>query len=168
MQPMWLCILKGRPFEETHKNTHWRKVEQMQLMWLCFISGKQFEDTHENSQWIKVKQMQPMWYFIFKNPVIGIWVQSGYTSIFRYTAGACQSDRWRSKLDRTLQIVIPNNFGQDQKGPTKWTREPRQCQGGHWQGGRQLLHTRQMPPEISKLLRSCSGPCTEFNVFIFG
>ena len=114
-----------------------------------------------------VKQMQPMWYFIFKNPVIGIWVQSRYTSIFRYTAGACQSDRWGSKLDRTLQIVIPNNFGQDQKGPTKCTREPRQRQGGHWQGGRQLLHTRQMPPENSKL-RSCSGPCTEFNVFLNG
>ena len=61
MQPMWLCILKGRPFEETHESTHWRKVEQMQLMWLCFLSGKQFEDTHENAQWRKVKQMQPMW-----------------------------------------------------------------------------------------------------------
>ena len=28
-------------------------------------------------------------YFIFKNPGIGIWVQSRYTGIFRYTAGAC-------------------------------------------------------------------------------
>ena len=65
MQPMWLCILKGRPFEETHESTHWRKVEQMQLMWLCFLSGKQFEDTHENAQWIKVKQMQPMWLCLF-------------------------------------------------------------------------------------------------------
>ena len=28
-------------------------------------------------------------YLIFKNPGIGIWVQSRYTGIFRYTAGAC-------------------------------------------------------------------------------
>ena len=98
--------------------------------------------THSGEKSNKCNQCIAMWYFIFKNPVIGIWVQSRHTSIFRYTAGVCQSDRWGSKLDRTLQIVIPNNFGQDQKGPTKWTREPRQCQGGHWQGGRQLLHTR--------------------------
>ena len=61
MQPMLLCILKGRPFEETHDNTHWRKVEQMQPMWLCFLSGKQFEDTHDDTQWRNIKQMQPMW-----------------------------------------------------------------------------------------------------------
>ena len=26
----------------------WRKVKQMQPMWLCFLSGKQFEDTSES------------------------------------------------------------------------------------------------------------------------
>ena len=57
MQPMWLCILKGMPFEDTHENAQWRKVKQTQPMWLCILSGRQFEETHENAQWGKVKQM---------------------------------------------------------------------------------------------------------------
>ena len=60
MQPMWLCILKGRPFEETYEIAQWRQVKQMQPMWLCFFSGRPFEDTFENAQWGKLKQMQPM------------------------------------------------------------------------------------------------------------
>ena len=53
MQPMWLCILSGRWFEETFENTQWRKVKQMQPMWLCLFSGRPFEDTFENAQWKK-------------------------------------------------------------------------------------------------------------------
>ena len=34
-QPMRLCILTGRRFEDTFKNAQWRKVKQMQSMWLC-------------------------------------------------------------------------------------------------------------------------------------
>ena len=30
MQPVWLCIITCRSFEDTHENTHWRKVQQMQ------------------------------------------------------------------------------------------------------------------------------------------
>ena len=29
-----ICILLGRPFQETSKNTHWRKVEPMQPVWI--------------------------------------------------------------------------------------------------------------------------------------
>ena len=28
MQPVWLCIITCRSFEDTHENTHWRKVKQ--------------------------------------------------------------------------------------------------------------------------------------------
>ena len=34
--------------------------------------------------------------------------------------------------------------------------------------GRQLLHTRQMPPVNRKPLRTCSGPYTEFKIFLDG
>ena len=61
VQPVWLCLLQGKQFEETFKNTHWEKVKQMQLMRLCIFSDRQFEDTFENAQWGKVIQMQPMW-----------------------------------------------------------------------------------------------------------
>ena len=37
MQPLWLCIISGRSFEDTHENTHWRKVKQMQPVWLCIL-----------------------------------------------------------------------------------------------------------------------------------
>ena len=37
-----------------------REVQQMQPMWLCILLCRQFEDTFENTQWRKVKQMQPM------------------------------------------------------------------------------------------------------------
>ena len=86
----------------------WRKVKQMRPIWLCLFLGKQFEDTFVNSQWSKCNQCdfassragnlrthmlyhnpEKYRYFIFKNPGIGIWVQSRYTGIFRYTAGAC-------------------------------------------------------------------------------
>ena len=62
---MWLCILSGRQFEETHENAQWEKLKQMQPMWLCILSDRPFEETHENAQWRKVKQMQPMWLCIF-------------------------------------------------------------------------------------------------------
>ena len=58
---MWLCILLGRPFEETSENTQWRKVKQMQPMWLCIVWDKRLEEAYENTQWRKAKQMQPMW-----------------------------------------------------------------------------------------------------------
>ena len=60
---MWLCILKGKQFEDTHESAQWRNVIQMQPMWLCIL--RPFEDTFENAQWRKVKQMQPMCLCIF-------------------------------------------------------------------------------------------------------
>ena len=65
MQPMWLCFFLGRRFEDTFENPHWRKVIQMQPMWPWFFSCKQFEGTFANPQWRKVKQMQPMWLCFF-------------------------------------------------------------------------------------------------------
>ena len=59
MQPMWLCIIKGRPFEDTHENAQWRKVKQMQPVWLCIFSGRQFEDTHAIPKSRKI----PVFYF---------------------------------------------------------------------------------------------------------
>ena len=47
MQPVWLCILSGRQFEDTFENSQRRKVIQMQPMWLCILSGRQFEDTFD-------------------------------------------------------------------------------------------------------------------------
>ena len=44
MQPMPLCFLSCRRFEDTFKNAHWRKVKQMQSMRLCFLSCRRFED----------------------------------------------------------------------------------------------------------------------------
>ena len=42
----------------THLKTHsGEKVKQMQPMWLCILTGRPFEDTFENAQWGKVKQM---------------------------------------------------------------------------------------------------------------
>ena len=35
MQPVWFCILTGKPFEDTFDNTQWRKVKSMQTMPLC-------------------------------------------------------------------------------------------------------------------------------------
>jgi len=70
MQPMWLCILSGRQFEETFENVQWRKVKRMQPMWLRIQWCGQFEDTFKDAQWRKVKQMQPMHYGL--SPV-GIW-----------------------------------------------------------------------------------------------
>ena len=57
---MWLCNLSRRIFEDTFKNTHRRKVKQMQTVWLCMLWSKFFEDTFENTQWRKTEQMQPM------------------------------------------------------------------------------------------------------------
>ena len=61
-QPMWLCLFSGRPFEDTFEHAQWRKVEQMQQVWFYVLSGRQFEETFENPQWRKVKQMQPVWF----------------------------------------------------------------------------------------------------------
>ena len=65
MQPVWLCILSGRRFEDTFENTQWRKVKQMQTMWLRLFSGKHFDGSFENTQRREVKQMQPMWLCLF-------------------------------------------------------------------------------------------------------
>ena len=40
MQPIWLCLFSGRPFEETFENPQWWKVKQMQPIWLCFFPCK--------------------------------------------------------------------------------------------------------------------------------
>ena len=61
MQPVWIYLLSGRPFEDSFENTQWRKVKQMQPMWLYILSSRTFEDSFENTQWTKAKQMQPMW-----------------------------------------------------------------------------------------------------------
>ena len=39
---------------------HWGNVKQIQPMLLCILKGKQFEDAHENAQGRNVIQMQPM------------------------------------------------------------------------------------------------------------
>ena len=57
IQPMWLCIVSGKSFEDTFENTRWWKVEQMQPVWLCIHSSRPFENTFENTHWRKVKQM---------------------------------------------------------------------------------------------------------------
>ena len=62
MQPMRLCILLCKRFEETFEKTQWRKVKQMQPMQLCILWGKLLEETFENTQWGKAKQMQPVWF----------------------------------------------------------------------------------------------------------
>ena len=46
MQPVSLCILWCRQFEETFENPQWRKVKQMQPMQLCILWGKRFEETN--------------------------------------------------------------------------------------------------------------------------
>ena len=54
MQPMWLCILSGRPFE----NPQWRKAKQMmQPVGLCIIWSKYIADTFEETLW-RCNQMQ--------------------------------------------------------------------------------------------------------------
>ena len=60
MQPVWLCILSGRQYKETFKNTQCGKAKEMQPMRLCLFSCRSFEDTFKNAQWRKVKQMQAM------------------------------------------------------------------------------------------------------------
>ena len=54
MQPVWLCLLWSKLFEDTFENAQWRKVKQMQPMWLCICLCKCFEDTFEKTQWRKV------------------------------------------------------------------------------------------------------------------
>ena len=70
MQPMRLCILYFKQFEETFESAQCRKVKQMHPMWLYLFSVKPFEDTFENSQWRKAKQMQPMWLCFFSGSKI--------------------------------------------------------------------------------------------------
>ena len=43
---MWLCLFSGRRFEDTCENAQWRKVKQMQPMRLCILKGRQVEETH--------------------------------------------------------------------------------------------------------------------------
>ena len=50
MQPILLCILTSKQFEETFENAQRRKVKQMQPMLLCILTGKRFEETFENAQ----------------------------------------------------------------------------------------------------------------------
>ena len=43
MQPVWLCVLSSKPFEDAFENTQWRKVKQKRPMWLLFCSCIHFE-----------------------------------------------------------------------------------------------------------------------------
>ena len=45
MQPMSLCILSGRRFEDTLGNAQWGKFKPLQQVWLCILICKCFEDT---------------------------------------------------------------------------------------------------------------------------
>ena len=65
MQPVWLCILSGRPSEDTSENTQWRKVKQMQPVWLRMFAGRKLEETFENPQCWKMEQMKPVGLFIY-------------------------------------------------------------------------------------------------------
>ena len=61
MQPMWICILTGRQFEETFENTQWRKSKKK-------CSQRDYASSSEDVLRIhlkthsgeKAKQMQPM------------------------------------------------------------------------------------------------------------
>ena len=52
MQPVWLCICRARPFE----NTQWGKDKQMQPVWICMLRSKFFQETFEKTQWEKIDQ----------------------------------------------------------------------------------------------------------------
>ena len=65
MQPVWLRIFSGRPFEDTYENAQWWKVQQMQPVWLCLHWSKFFEEPCEKTHWTKVKQMQLVWFCVF-------------------------------------------------------------------------------------------------------
>ena len=54
MQPLQICFLSGRWFEEAFDNTQRRKVKQMQAVWLCIIPGRQFLGTLEKAWWRKI------------------------------------------------------------------------------------------------------------------
>ena len=57
MQPVRLYILSGRPFEETLKNTQWRKVKPMQPVRLFILTGRPFEETLKKTLRGKVEFM---------------------------------------------------------------------------------------------------------------
>ena len=61
MQPVWISILLSRQVEDSFENPQWRKVKQMQPVWLCILTSRRFEDSYERTPWRKIKQMQPMW-----------------------------------------------------------------------------------------------------------
>ena len=50
----------GRQFEDTLKDSLWRKILQMRSMWICDCSCGRFEETLESSFWREIVQMQPM------------------------------------------------------------------------------------------------------------
>ena len=65
---MRLCLFSGRPFEETFENAQWRKVKQMQPMWLCLLWPKFFEDTYEETQIIVERSPNFFGSFVFLRP----------------------------------------------------------------------------------------------------
>ena len=80
---MWLCILKGRRFEETYENPQWRKVKQMQPMRLCILSGKQFKEAFENTpKRVQVNQIKK------RNQIKRLCT---WRSILTYN---CETDNW--------------------------------------------------------------------------
>ena len=83
MQPMWLCIFSGRPFEDTFENSQRKKSNKCnQCDFASFLTGNlrthlkthsgeklnkcdqcdfaSSQETFENAQQRKVKQMQPI------------------------------------------------------------------------------------------------------------
>ena len=67
MQPLCLCILSCKQFEEAIKNTQWRKVKWKKPVWLYTFTGRQFKYTFENAHWGKVKNTQPVWLCIWEH-----------------------------------------------------------------------------------------------------
>ena len=103
MQPMWLCILSGRPFEETFENAQWRKAKQMQPMWLCLFSGMRFDETSENTQWRKAKQMQPMWLCMLRFKCIEVAFKNAKT--FK------NKRQWTSAISVNMLSLVRTSLG---------------------------------------------------------
>ena len=60
MQPMQLCIISSRRFEETLENAHWKNLNQCNQCDYAFSRDRQVLEAFENIQWRKVKQIEPI------------------------------------------------------------------------------------------------------------
>ena len=106
MQPVWLCILWSKFIAETFENPQWRKVEQMQPMRLCLFSGRQFEYTSENAQWGKVKQMQPVWLCLLWAKFFEETYDEAQISASVWKVTICHCKRTLWGLGQTLRVGI--------------------------------------------------------------